>query len=152
MEEFSITCSYLTITEIFQGRRMRRNLTRTMITTEYSPLVGLKKHFFVESLLLRIRLSTGKKIVAKLEFLPSKSLSKFSMDFSEPCMIVPVYFIIGIVFFGVVSIMCKSCSENDESSDDSLSMDSPLETAAPMQVPFQQSNTPPTMHPPTMQS
>ena len=130
---------------------MRRNLTRTMINPEYSPLVGLKKHFFVESLLLRIRLSTGKKIVAKFEFLPSKSLSKFSMDFSEPCMI--VFFIIGIIFFCILPTVYVICCKNDESSVDSVdSMDSPPQTAAPIQVPFQQSNTPPPMHPPTMKS
>ena len=85
-----------------------------------------------------------------------------------------VYIIIGLVCFGFFSIMCYKCCKNDESSDDQLvsnvirrhradlerhqtnhqtsSMDSPPETAAPMQVPFQQSNPPPPMHPPTMQS
>ena len=65
--------------------------------------------------------------------------------------LVIVYVIIGIVSFGILyNIVWHVCSENDESSVDS--MDSPAETAAPMQVPFQQSNTPPPMHLPTMQS
>ena len=89
-------------------------------------------------------------------------------------MIVHIIFVIVFFFAGV--ILCRIC--NNESSVDSLSIDSPPETnrgerrsrapsrersrgnrvgtgnqtAVPMQVPFQQSNTPPPMHPPTMQS
>ena len=129
---------------------MRRNLTITMVTLT-PRWFGLNKHFFVESLLLRIRLSTGKKIVAKFEFLPSKSLSKFSMDFSEPCMIVwPIILIAGILLFVALCKTFGNFCHRFLRFIDSSSMDSSPETAAPTQVPFQQSNTP--KHPPTMQS
>ena len=114
-------------------------------------LVGLKKHFFVESLLLRIRLSTGKKLSPNSNFCLQNRFQKFSMDFSEPCM--TVYVFIPMVIVGCAyKCITYACCENDESSVDSSSMDSPPETAAPMQVPFQQSNTRRHMHQTTMQS
>ena len=64
-------------------------------------------------------------------------------------------FIVTGVILGIVFILCMVWSmllvfQDGESSDHSTAMDSLPETAAPMQVPFQQSNTP--MHQPIMQS
>ena len=57
----------------------RRNLTITMVWS----LVGLKKFFFVKSLLLRIRLSTGKTLSPNSNFCLRNRFQKFSMDFSD---------------------------------------------------------------------